>query len=375
MKKFFQQYAMRGFFDNGSSGSGGSGLTTAQINALHGMFKVCLFDDSKDVDSAIAAFEAAFGLSGGGEEPDIPDIPDVKTYSVSAELINVTSSNKATAVNENASYTTTLSAADGYKLDAVSVLMDGVDVTADVYADGVISISAVTGNVEIVASAVVEEETQPEMNTNGLVNFFDLRNAASTAVTGGGGGVKATVGNGMLWNWVNPFITASDNRGATFARYGWYSEDGSAEQSKLGTSRTVIATGYALDHNNTPVPGGITYTNLLGLVLKPTYIKADGTSVNPQVIDIPDVTEAGYHVMGVTVDGETLKVYEDGVLVLTLSGSDYSDFDHWFDTASMSGSVDHVGMTMTAFAAYNRALTDTEMVEMSEYLKTLEVSA
>ena len=45
------------------------GLTTAQINALHGMFDVCLFDDSKDVDGAIAAFEEAFGItdSGGGD--------------------------------------------------------------------------------------------------------------------------------------------------------------------------------------------------------------------------------------------------------------------------------------------------------------------
>ena len=62
-------------------GSGnGSGqnvaLTTAQINALHGMFKVCLFDDSKDVDGAISAFEAAFVITGGGGEvPDEPEQP------------------------------------------------------------------------------------------------------------------------------------------------------------------------------------------------------------------------------------------------------------------------------------------------------------
>jgi hypothetical protein len=64
--------------------SGGSGadsgqnvtLSTAQINALHGMFKVCLFDDTKDVDGAISAFETAFGIAGGGEVPDEPDQPD-----------------------------------------------------------------------------------------------------------------------------------------------------------------------------------------------------------------------------------------------------------------------------------------------------------
>ena len=106
-----------------------SGLTTAQINALDGMFKVAAYDDSKDVSGAYAAFKAAFGLSGGESGGD------VTTYTITAELVNVTSSNSATSVTEGASYTATLTAADGYKLDAVSVLMGGVDVTADVYFD------------------------------------------------------------------------------------------------------------------------------------------------------------------------------------------------------------------------------------------------
>lgn len=79
MRDFFQAYALMGVLGNKDSGCSGGGsdsgqnqMTTAQINALHGMFKVCLFDDAKDVDGAISAFETAFGIAGGGEVPDQP---------------------------------------------------------------------------------------------------------------------------------------------------------------------------------------------------------------------------------------------------------------------------------------------------------------
>lgn len=62
---------------SGGNGGGttGSGLTTAQINALDGMFKVCAFT-KPDVSAEYNAFKTAFGI-GGGEEPDVPDVPDV----------------------------------------------------------------------------------------------------------------------------------------------------------------------------------------------------------------------------------------------------------------------------------------------------------
>lgn len=59
--------------------SGSSGLTTAQINALDGMFKVAAYDDSKDVSGAYAAFKEAFGLNDSGESGGEPD---VTTYTI-----------------------------------------------------------------------------------------------------------------------------------------------------------------------------------------------------------------------------------------------------------------------------------------------------
>lgn len=70
---------------------GGSGqnvaLSTAQINALDGMFRVCAYDDSKDVSGAYAAFKTAFGIAGepGEEEdPDTPVTPEKTLTGISA---------------------------------------------------------------------------------------------------------------------------------------------------------------------------------------------------------------------------------------------------------------------------------------------------
>lgn len=67
---------------------GGSGLTTAQINALDNMFKVCAFTKA-DISAEYNAFCAAFGIEGGivPDEPDTPvepDEPEVTLTSISA---------------------------------------------------------------------------------------------------------------------------------------------------------------------------------------------------------------------------------------------------------------------------------------------------
>ena len=84
------------------------------------------------------------------------EISEVTTYTITNNLVNVTSNNSAVSAEENASYTATLTATDGYTLEGatVTITMGGVDVTSDVYADGVITIPAVTGDVVITVIAI-----------------------------------------------------------------------------------------------------------------------------------------------------------------------------------------------------------------------------
>lgn len=87
---------------------------------------------------------------------DEPTPPTPTTYSVTYTLDeHVTSSSEVTSVNAEAAYTTTLTAAEDYRIDTVSVTMGGTDVTESAYtADtGVVSIASVTGNIVITATS------------------------------------------------------------------------------------------------------------------------------------------------------------------------------------------------------------------------------
>lgn len=83
------------------------------------------------------------------------------TYTITNNLKNAKNSNSATSIAENEAYSARITANSGYELESVTVTMGGVDVTADVYADGAINIAAVTGDVAITATAALVE-TEPD---------------------------------------------------------------------------------------------------------------------------------------------------------------------------------------------------------------------
>lgn len=75
------------------------------------------------------------------------------TYTITNNLTNVSTDNPLNSITENSGYTATLTPSTDYEFESVIVTMGGVDVTSDVYADGTIVISAVTGDVVITAIA------------------------------------------------------------------------------------------------------------------------------------------------------------------------------------------------------------------------------
>ena len=75
------------------------------------------------------------------------------TYTITNNLTNVTTSNSANSIEENASYTATLTANNGYTLDTVTVTMGGADITSSAVSGNTITISSVTGNIVITANA------------------------------------------------------------------------------------------------------------------------------------------------------------------------------------------------------------------------------
>ena len=75
------------------------------------------------------------------------------TYRVTYNLDNCTSSNTNSTVEENASYSTTVTANNNYTLGNIIVTMDGVDITSTAVSNNNINISSVTGNIVITATA------------------------------------------------------------------------------------------------------------------------------------------------------------------------------------------------------------------------------
>jgi hypothetical protein len=78
---------------------------------------------------------------------------DANVYSVTYTLSNVTSSNNISGIVEGQSFTTTLTLGASYTWDSVKITMGGTDITSSAYSNGVVTISNVTGNIVITASA------------------------------------------------------------------------------------------------------------------------------------------------------------------------------------------------------------------------------
>lgn len=100
----------------------------------------------------INAFRAAM-ISGDAGEVAAPP----REYTVTNTLTGCTSSNAATTVTGGDTYYAAITASNGYVLNGATVMvkMGGTDVTALYYADGVINIPDVSGNIEITITAAV----------------------------------------------------------------------------------------------------------------------------------------------------------------------------------------------------------------------------
>lgn len=78
-----------------------------------------------------------------------PNPPSVTKYTITNNLSHATNSNSITSIEENSSYSATISANSNYKIKTVKVTMGGTDITNSVYSGGRISIPNVTGNIVI----------------------------------------------------------------------------------------------------------------------------------------------------------------------------------------------------------------------------------
>lgn len=102
-----------------------------------------------------------------------PVEPVVKKYTITSTLSNATSNNNKTEIEENQSYTATITANEGYEINTVIITMGGNDITSTVYNGGNINISKVTGNLVITVECIevitsIDNEKLVDMDLTGL---------------------------------------------------------------------------------------------------------------------------------------------------------------------------------------------------------------
>lgn len=183
--------------------------------------------------SELNAFRSAMA-SGTPDELSASDF--IIEHTITNTLTGCTTSNPAVSAVDGTSYTANLAFVDGYNtFSYVTVKMGGVDVTANVYSNGVINIPSVTGDVIITAVATHEfvgtnlVTTSEALDSTAVYNGIGYKNGSYISSSSGGDGSKSGhVTTGMI---AYPNVVGGATppaiyvRGGSIDRLGLYFED------------------------------------------------------------------------------------------------------------------------------------------------------
>ena len=214
---------------------------TATIAAESGKTITSVVVKMGGVDITSTAYTAGSGainiakVTGAVTITAVAIMPSV-TYTITLNLTNCASSNTATSIAENASYTTTLSPTGTYKkLGAITVTMGGTDVSASVVSENTITIAKATGDITITCAAVI---------TN-IIDTVGI--SANTRLSTSSGANKAQTG----WATIGANMDASSlihlKAGDTLRIKGASlpsANDGKSAAAEYSATATLVSTSY-----------------------------------------------------------------------------------------------------------------------------------
>lgn len=186
--------------------------------------------------------------------------PDEIAYTswITAKLTNVSSSNSVSELSLGSSFTTTLTVTIGDETPTVTVTMDGVNITSEVYdqSTGIISIPNVTGDVSIIATAALPYTNQIPIsqsatgtdvfNGTGYMNGKYLSSASN-----GESSDSAFFATGFIPAEMNTqngkftfYVKGADWTSDSHCRFGIYKADKTLQNTFAGNSTThFVANG------------------------------------------------------------------------------------------------------------------------------------
>jgi hypothetical protein len=127
---------------------------------------------------------------GAGYDRLISYVTTIVTYSIQHNLSNITSSNPISLIEEGESFTSTLTANEGYEIESITVTMGGTNITSSVVSGSTINIASVTGDIVITATS---KGVQTLVNLLDTVGYTDgMRFSSSNGVEKSETGCVAT---------------------------------------------------------------------------------------------------------------------------------------------------------------------------------------
>ena len=183
-----------------------AGLTSTEKNLMLTLFKNIPYTGG--VSAAYKSLETLWTATGDDfDDPENGGESGVTYYTVTQNLTKVTSNYSGTAVVAGAGLAMNLTPDTNAVLGEVVVTMGGLDVTASAYSSSKISISSVTGDVVITATATVASYTQVEyLETTEKTAYINTGYALQPTDL-----VECVFSSATEQNWCFPFAGYKDN--------------------------------------------------------------------------------------------------------------------------------------------------------------------
>ena len=306
-----------------------SKITKKQLNAA--MTKVKEYTDSLTLGGGSNITGSALRDTYDGEYFIFSGGTTTISYTITNNLSNAKNSNNISSINEGMSYTSSITADDGYTLDTITVTMAGVDISSTAVSGNTITINSVTGNIVIIVTTTQE--------------------------SGGTGGESGGIVSAGLIKSLNDITSAQtiDNADSTY-----FDLNNSDFTVFARCSRTTTGGNYAtsLGGLTHPLTFQISWNNDLALTIRTSV---DGTEKYPTVSINMDTTlydEVGENLfIAIVGNNSNAEIYINNVKQNKTFYYGEGTF-----TPPNSVSVGGNGKKVT-WLYYNRALTSDELTQ------------
>ena len=211
---------------------------------------------------------------------------------------------------------------------------------------------------------------------DGYTAYFDFRNNVETSV--GAGNLymcHATEGEGHLYSWYNVFDGKISDEGITDPGSNTYAK---SNATNYEFPETFTYCGFMKNHNSNDnkvmLPSDYVVSSNIGIVLRGTYYKTDGSKADTNGSDIGKLGDGKYYAFTtIRVNGAKLDIFVNGILSASFDGNDYDGFSYWSNIVGATILPFGLGIGI-GLVLYEKALSDVEVQETYAYFKTLEVA-